>query len=214
LSLGITRLRVTRPSNLQRFLLRYLFITIAGVYSTQVLGNMLRDGSLQRYYQYFLEMIDSKWKEHIQEPIEKLYGELFNIIRNREVIVTSEDQKKSQEALDRMLKEFAESKQGIALIAQLSNEFEKTKTDIIGKFNNIPPSEIPTTSTTTAPPPPSSTTTATTPTPAATQTEALDTLMKIYEKELQTPIRGMLYGSLFTAILIQVSPYYDYIYNI
>ena len=34
--------------------------------------------------------------------------------------------------------------------------------------------------------------------------KALDALMSEYEKELQTPIKGIMFGSLMTAILIQV----------
>ncbi len=36
-------------------------------------------------------------------------------------------------------------------------------------------------------------------------------LMSEYEKELQTPIKGIMFGSLMTAILIQVNTYVLYI---
>ena len=38
-----------------------------------------------------------------------------------------------------------------------------------------------------------------------TPEQAMDALMSEYEKELQTPLRGIVMGSLMTAILIQVS---------
>lgn len=37
-----------------------------------------------------------------------------------------------------------------------------------------------------------------------TEAQAMDALMNLYEKELQTPMRGLLFGSLMTAMLIQV----------
>lgn len=39
--------------------------------------------------------------------------------------------------------------------------------------------------------------------------QAMQALMREYEKELQTPIRGIIFGSLFTAILIQVTVVLD-----
>jgi len=41
--------------------------------------------------------------------------------------------------------------------------------------------------------------------PKYSSTQAMEALMTEYEKELQTPIKGIMFGSLMTAILIQAT---------
>lgn len=222
-------MKTQRPSNFERYWVRNILITIATIYSAKEIYNLIQDGSLQEYVHHFVEWITSKMTEHIIEPITKLGQELFDTIRKRDQIVSREDLELSKAALERMLYDFSQSKQGYALILpKLKEELLKNKDRILSK------EVVDVVSESAAKAVASAATDAVINAASAngnihtiesirtgnplkdlspTPEQALVALMNEYEKDLQTPIRGMLFGNLFTALLIQVS-YTPYVFEI
>lgn len=174
---------------------------------------MIRDGSLGELFDRFKDVVQSKIAEHVIEPLTKLKQELFETIRSSDDhIVAKRDLELSKAALERMLTDFSKSKEGYALILpniQVAKEeilrnkeriFSKDGVaDVVNAITSPTKSEVPQVHTID--------TIRTgdalvdlSPTPE----QALIALMNEYEKDLQHPIRGILFGNLFTAILIQV----------
>jgi hypothetical protein len=202
-----------RPSNNERFWLRNLLLIVGGAYASSIIYEKYKDGSLQEMTIALLDKLQSKVHEHVTEPFTKLGQELFNTIRNREIIVEREDLKKSREALERMLSDFSKSQQGHELIIpNIKEELLKKQRQLFqngGGDGTSSASSSSTAADAVTDTSNSSSSVSTNPTAALeaispTADQALAALMKEYERELQTPIRGIIFGSLFTAILIQV----------
>lgn len=205
-----------RPSNNERFWLRNVILVLGGVYASSVIYEKYQDGSLLNMTMLLLDKLQSKVHEHVIEPITKLGQELFHTIRNREIIVQREDLEKSKEALERMLSDFSKSQQGHELILPNIREELMKKQRLLfqnggGESSSGVAGSTADSSSSTAVPGINTmnSTGANGATPALdaispTADQALAALMKEYERELQTPIRGIIFGSLFTAILIQV----------
>lgn len=204
----MAELRARKPSNFERFWFRRLLTVLLGVYTARKLSIMIADGSLRKLLESTYDLIANKIQDKIVEPITELFQELFDTISRREAIVTRADLESSRRALQRMLDDFSTSQQGSDLISY--DKFKKLPDELKSTFENfrnglddvkVPPAA------------------ATAATPAAnssgggtavssvhnTPEEAYEALMNEYEKELQTPIRGIVWGSLMTAVLIQVS---------
>lgn len=187
--LGITTIKCHRPSPFERYWFRNLLTLLGGVYASNLVISMVRSGELQRQAHFLYDSIRAKFYEHVYEPITKLGQELFDTIRKREHIVTREDLEQSKAALDRMLLDFAASRKGSAvIIPSIKEEIMKKSQAIFGSDT-------------------ASNNTSSLPVPVIdeiTPEQAWTALMKEYEKELQTPVGGMIYGNLFTAMLIQM----------
>lgn len=203
----MAELRARKPSNFERFWFRRLLTVIVGVYSARVLAIMISDGSLRKLLESTYELIVNKIQDKIVEPLQELFQELFDTISRREAIVSRADLESSRRALQRMLDDFSTSQQGSDLI--LLDKFKKLPDELKNSyenFRNSNSSSIAIDSVEVKVPQP----------PAVvegggavgvhnTPEEAYEALMNEYEKELQTPIRGIIWGSLMTAVLIQVS---------
>lgn len=206
-----------RPSNNERFWLRNMLLLVGSAYVSSIIYEKYQDGSLQEMSLALLEKLQSKVYEHVFEPFTKLGQELFHTIRNREIIVEREDLQKSKEALERMLSDFSKSQQGHELILpNIREELLKKQRQLFQNGGSDGAGSATATGTDST----ASTASATNFSAASsnnnlsasaaleaispTADQALAALMKEYERELQTPIRGIIFGSLFTAILIQV----------
>jgi uncharacterized protein with von Willebrand factor type A (vWA) domain len=174
---------------------------------------MIKDGSLQEFWHHSKELVSAKVAEHVVEPLTKLKQELFETIRSSDDhIVAKRDLELSKAALERMLTDFSKSKEGHALILpniqEAKEEILRNKeriftkegvADVVNAMKTPPKSDVPPVHTV------ESIRTGDalvdlSPTPE----QALIALMNEYEKDLQHPIRGIMFGNLFTAILIQV----------
>jgi hypothetical protein len=220
-----TKRKVRRPGYWERYWVRNLLLTVGGIYASHVLYSKYLDGSLQKTAHHLADLAQSKFQEHVIEPVAKLFNELFHTIRSREHIVSRKDYEMSRDSLERMLNDFSKSKEGHDLIMKLKGEFSKIQGSIRikdkGSARTASSSSSPSTKDVpavvkekaavgpTAVPSSSSTT------PSSNDTdvdmmldpgaqEALAALMREYEIELQTPIRGIVSGNLLTAMLIQV----------
>jgi uncharacterized membrane-anchored protein YjiN (DUF445 family) len=157
--------------------------------------------------------------------VDKLFAELFDTIRHRDLIVSRRDYEQSKEALHRMLEDFSQSKEGVELISKLKTQIMENSIVKDQIMNNrlFQKSGSPTTTEVdnTSPPPPPVTPPLVhqVPTPVnpylkedpevvvtlePDAEKALEALMREYEKDLKSPIRGIITGNLLTAILIQV----------
>lgn len=216
--LGITHLKVRRPSYLERHWIRNILASLAGIYLANTTFNMIQTGELQRQCTRLITFVKGKVQEHVVEPVTDLALELFDTIRKREDIVSREDLEASRAALNRMLVEFSQSKEGSALIlSRFKEELLKQKDTLLETIKNNAASGSGTTenvskavskalAAATTHPGGVSQAAQTTISEAfqATPEQAWEALMSEYEKELQTPIRGIVYGNLFTAMLIQM----------
>lgn len=204
---------VRRPSNIERFWVRNLLIALGSAYGCTVLVGMIQDGTLQELWNHLRELVTSKVTEHVVEPLTKLKQELFETIRSSDDhIVAKRDLELSKAALERMLTDFSKSKEGHALILpniqEAKEEIMRSKeriftkegvADVVNAIKTPPKPDVPQVHTV------ESIRTGDalvdlSPTPE----QALVALMNEYEKDLQHPIRGIMFGNLFTAILIQV----------
>lgn len=190
---------IKRPSNSERFWIRNLMLSAIGAYSTYLIIKWTRNGKMEIWIKWVSDFITSKTQEHVIQPVKALIQELFDTIRKREYIVRREDLEESQAVLYRMLEDFSKSKRGSYLIMNLPSNFPGLS---VGGFfaqqkdhqpDNNTSSNIANT-----------TKTAVEATKAITIEHAMTALMTEYERELQSPLRGIAFGSLMTAILIQM----------
>ena len=135
-------------------------------------------GQLQSFARIAANRCSAAFVEHVVDPLWKLVGGLFDTLRRREGIVSHDDLEQSTKALQRMLDDFALTN-GIA-------QRNVDNTHIIGGINNAVGS-IPTTIDN-----------------RNDKLDVMECLMRRYESELRSPIRGVLFGSLMSAMLIQV----------
>lgn len=188
-------MKVQRPSYFERYWVRNLIATVGAVFLLETTVSSIRSGELQRSARILFEAIQSKLTEHVIEPVTKLAGELFDTIRKRDHIVSQQDLEMSRQALERMLTDFSQSQQGHDLLKRW-NEIKSKSDDLL---NSIPGIHSNASDANVVVPVPPAVEFAPTP------DQAWEALMNEYERELQSPIRGIIYGNLFTAMLIQVS---------
>jgi hypothetical protein len=162
--------------------------------------------------------------EHIVEPISKLGEEFFEKLHRREGIVSREDLVQSRQALTRMLADFSKHGQRSYDVRQMMRGasfspigFNESDTTATATANTVPSTSHSSsdaskhTATGNGHPPAGSTnhsngnneSDALKASPID-ETDAMEALMRTYEKQLQSPIYGMLYGNLMTAMLIQM----------
>eukprot|EP01038_Epipyxis_sp_PR26KG_P012394 gene12394-16624_t len=178
--LTFTQNRTPRPSNNERYWLRNIVLIGGGLYLTKLLVSMSISYELQTMIKLATDYLKNAIKERIIEPITDLKNELLNTIRRRDGMVSREDLDQSRKALERMLDDFSKTATG-------SSKILSYMTSIGGSsYRNSNPPNLQS------------------PPLTITQEQAMDTLMHSYEKELQSPIRGILFGSLMTAMLIQM----------
>lgn len=210
-----------KPSDAERYWFRNTLLFAGAVISIKTAVDLWRDGTLAA----LLSFVKGKLHDHVLEPLEKLAGELFDTIRKRDFVVTREECEESKEALDRMLRDFSQSTSGSTLIADMKERIQDTLREqqeaaaaIAGKLSggggggissnrNNSKGEGGGGSGTD-----SAGSTVTRPGPAASKLaaeefspeQAMAALMTAYERELQAPIKGLVFGNLMTALLIQM----------
>jgi hypothetical protein len=178
----------------------------------KVAVDLWRDGSIASAYAFAL----SKLRDHIIEPMEKLASELFDTIRKRDYVVTREECDESRESLHRMLHEFSQTSKGSTLISDMKARVQETLREqqeaasaMASKISqratgggsgsgsggavDLKPADV-------VPKVPQAGWVAAEVSPE----QAMAALMSAYERELQAPIQGVVFGNLMTAILIQM----------
>jgi hypothetical protein len=216
---------VHKPSDIERFWSRNALVFAGSALAAKTLFDLWRDGTVATAYAF----LQGKLRDHVLEPLEKLAGELFDTIRKRENIVTREELQDSRAALDRMLRDFSESSNGSTLIADLKERIRETIKDqqeaaaaIAGKLSGSPSSAASSSGSSAgaggsdaggAGPAAVVAGGALHRSPAAagrlaaddfSPEQAMAALMTAYERELQAPVRGVVFGNLMTALLIQM----------
>lgn len=205
--LQLTRRYLHRPSQAERYFVRNSLCTLAGgvFFYHCILPFMLDTELLHAKVRGLVEFVCGKVTEHVLEPLSKLSQELFDTIRKRESIVTRNDLELSKQALERMLHDFSNTQEGFKLIfPNLSMEEIKghlTNNRVVDTLKSIGNESSPVVIPPRVSKDPSMDELVML-VPSAEQ--ALAALMREYEKELVKPIRGILFGSLFSAILIQM----------
>ena len=200
--IGLTDLKARRPSKQERYWALNAVLCGGIFYVGYVTLRHLRDGSIQKQLSLIKDQTSSVVTEHIIEPITKLGEEFFEKLHRREEIVSREDLTQSKDALSRMLADFSKHGQRSYDIRQMMMGSSK------------PPSgfhDSDSTSSATSNSSSSSNNSGnvlddleTKESSLANESAAMETLMRTYEKQLQSPIYGMLYGNLMTAMLIQM----------
>jgi hypothetical protein len=199
---------------MERYWIRNILVSIAGIYFANTTIRMIQTGELQRQSAKLLVFVQNKLQEHVVEPVSDLAMELFDTIRKREKIVSREDLDASRDALHRMLVEFSQSKEGSTLILNrlnvdhLKDELLKRSDTLFETIKNGGAGSTGGAGGASVVPANPAASVVTLPSggemASFTPEQAWDALMSEYEKELQTPIRGIVYGNLFTAMLIQM----------
>jgi hypothetical protein len=173
------------------------------------------DGSILAAYHF----AEAKVQDHIVEPMTKLGMELFDTIRKREEVVTREECDESRESLHRMLHDFGKTDRGSSLISDMKDRIKDTIqeqkraaasvaskiTGHQGSSNNKNGSsgggDFAAASAAAAQ---QGARSAALSADLFTPEQAMSALMTAYEKELQHPVQGVVFGNLMTAILIQM----------
>lgn len=222
---GLTDLKARRPSKLERYWALNTVLSAGMCYLGYITTKHLQDGSLQRRCISIRDHVTSLVSEHIVEPISKLGEEFFEKLHRREGIVSREDLVQSRQALTRMLADFSKHGQRSYDVRQMMrgasfspigfNEPDTTATTastsavISNSHSSSDISKHTATGNGHHPHPIVSTSHSNNesdvlkPSPID-ETDAMEALMRTYEKQLQSPIYGMLYGNLMTAMLIQM----------
>ena len=160
---------------------------------SRILKRYITSGQLQRTVWYVLDLVLGKFREHIVEPIQDLTTNLFDTLKRRDPIVTHDELVQSHLALSRMLDQYEhkyEEKNGV-ISNVLSTIYPSALSGDVKEMNTVH-----------APPPDTSS-----PKNRLTtsrELSSMERLMRDYEKELQTPIKGLLFGDLISSVLIQV----------
>lgn len=209
-----------KPSDRERYWFRSFLIGIGSVLCAKACFDMWQNGSISNAYSFVL----GKLKDHVQEPMEKLARELFDTIRKRDYVVTREECEESQESLHRMLFEFSKTSKGSTLISDMKTRIHNTlreqqevasamaskissrSTGGSSNSSNIHTSEVGGAQSmhTAGGSDPTSKLAATLVAAEFSPEQAMAALMTAYERELQSPVQGVLFGNLMTAILIQM----------
>jgi hypothetical protein len=178
----------------------------------------VRSGALQRSLWSLADAVLGKIREHIVEPIQDLVTNLTDTLKRKDPIVSQEELVRDHMALARMLEEYSANrkiveskttnkllKDPLSLLPSVANKntgavygskssasSNGSSYGSSGGFGLLPPMENPDRS-------------ADQRLMTSAQIASMEELMRRYEEELQNPIRGMLFGDLLTAILIQVN---------
>jgi hypothetical protein len=223
---GLTDLKARRPSKLERYWAINTVLSAGLCYLGYITTKHLQDGSLQRRCISIRDHVTSLVSEHIVEPISKLGEEFFEKLHRREGIVSREDLVQSRQALTRMLADFSKHGQRSYDVRQMMrgasfspigfNEPDTTATAatataVPSNSHSSPDASKHTTSGNGHHPPAGSSNHSNGNNESDVlkaspidETDAMEALMRTYEKQLQSPIYGMLYGNLMTAMLIQM----------
>lgn len=165
------------------------------------LRKYINSGQFQRAFWYSIDLVLGKIREHIVEPIQDLTTNLFDTLQRRDPIVTHDELVQSHMALSRMLESY-EGKSNSGM--DLSGIVDKvTSTVAFPPGHKNSSSEKPA-AVSPAQPKLSGSSSPKNRLSTSTQVSAMDRLMRDYEKELQTPIKGLLFGDLIRSVLIQV----------
>mmetsp|Transcript_93123 Transcript_93123/g.182471 ORF Transcript_93123/g.182471 Transcript_93123/m.182471 type:complete len:953 (+) Transcript_93123:89-2947(+) len=216
--LQFTQARVHKPSDRERYWFRSILFGLGCSLCVKMSIEMWHDGTIAHAYSFVL----GKLRDHVQEPMEKLARELFDTIRKRDYVVTREECEESQEALHRMLFEFSQTSKGSTLISDMKTRIRDTLREqqeaasaMASKISNrggiaeggsnsgISGGGI-SNGAGAGSGDGASKLAATLVAAEFSPEQAMAALMTAYERELQAPVQGVLFGNLMTAILIQM----------
>ena len=208
-----------KPSERERFWFRRTLLVAGCALSVHTAVGLVRDGTVAKLYALFL----SKLHNHVIDPVSKLATELFDTIRKREFVVTREECEESRDALHRMLYDFSRTDKGSSLISDMKDRIKEglreqqeaaaaianrirggggsssggsggdTAASVVGEASSALSAAAR-----------SQRAAAVLVAPEFSPEQAMAALMTAYEKELQAPVQGMVFGNLMTAILIQM----------
>lgn len=157
-------------------------------------------GQLQRGFWSVLDLVLGKVREHIVEPIQELSTNLFNTLQRRDPIVTHDELVQSHLALSRMLESYERNisdRDGPSgPMGELVNKVSSTIYSPKPASASTAPNKLPA-----VPLDPGSSKNRLS---TSRQVSSMERLMRAYEKELQAPIKGLLFGDLIQSVLIQV----------
>ena len=184
-------------------------VTIGTMCVARGLRKYINSGQFQRAFWYSVDLVLGKIREHIVEPIQDLTTNLFDTLQRRDPIVTHDELVHSHLALTRMLDSYEEKSNNAMDLSVIVDKVTSTVSFTPGDTNTtssenssrstekpdaVKPSQ-PKMSNSSSPKNRLST---------STQISAMERLMRDYEKQLQTPIKGLLFGDLIRSVLIQV----------
>ena len=219
-----TQARVHKPSDRERYWFRNVMLVVVGALSVKTVLGLWNDGSILNACNF----VQAKVVDHIVDPMTKLGRELFDTIRKREYVVTREECEESRESLHRMLHDFSKSAKGSTLISDMKDRIKETLVEkqqaaaaVAGRITGSGSGSGG-----------GSGANGSVAGSAAgsggagggaggaggvragdlyaadmkdfTPEQAMAALMTAYERELQAPVQGMVFGNLMTAILIQM----------
>lgn len=211
-----------KPSHRERYWFRNVLLVVVGALSVKTVVGLWRDGSILSAYNF----VQAKVIDHIVEPMTSLGAELFDTIRKREYVVTREECEESRESLHRMLHDFSKSAKGSSLVTEVKDRIRETIKEkqqaaaaVAGRITGSSSSSGGGGDSGGGAGSDSAATGAAGATAAGvsaselqmvtemkdiTPEQAMAALMTAYERELQAPVQGMVFGNLMTAILIQM----------
>lgn len=167
---------------------------------TRILKRYVSSGQFRLFFWGTLDLVLGKIREHIVEPVQDLITNLFDTLKRRDPIVTHEELVQSHLALNRMLEsyegEIIDKDKAVninTVVSKLSSTLNLSKDDPpvpVQPHQSMIEKDLSSSKFRLA---------------TSRQLSSMERLMKDYEKELQTPIRGLLFGDLIRSVLIQVS---------
>ena len=173
----LRRESLVRPPHYERYWFCYMIGIAASSYGIY----KLRDNYLSGYLNEQLRKAGVQFTyllEHVLDPVTELWNYLFGSKLGEDVVSIS-DVMKSKEAYSRMIKEFAKTKKGSTVITDFTSKWLPQ----LGFGDNQSDEALKVT---------------------IDDSTAWDALMASYEKDLQAPLSGILFGTLSTSMLLQI----------
>jgi hypothetical protein len=152
---------------------------------------------------FVADIVLSTIRDKFYNPVLELFVNFSNQLKRRDPIVTQEELVQDHIALSRMLEEFS-ARKNKSLQSSLPN---KIKDSVLGqeKLDSASLDRDTGSISYSSPPLESQPRTLENKLMTSGQIKAMEQLMRSYELELMNPLRGLLFGDLVTAILIQVN---------
>ena len=174
----VNRESLVRPAHYERYWLLYMAGFMLGSYGIYKTRKLYVSGYLNEQLVKAGERF-SYMLEHVMDPIIDFFKDLFKTKRGEDVVSLS-DVMKSKEAYSRMIKEFAKTRKGSTVITDFTSKWLPQ----LGLSNG---SQLDDALKVTI-----------------DDSTAWDALMASYEKDLQSPLSGILFGTLSTSMLLQI----------
>jgi hypothetical protein len=182
------------PSRLQRHWLRYATLSLCACACAGWAyrhSRLAGSDDLERWSRDGAAALSAAWRAHVVEPLAAVRRELFATLRDRPSIVSPSEFAEDREALLRMLRAF-EQDHGDQVVVGVAEGADGAAADAV------------------APSPPAAADAGDDGLPlnpdesALLMSRGMSRVMTTYERELRSPLRNLLAGSLARAVLIQV----------